>query len=173
MIISKKLKNKSIMDKWHAYLKYIGQDAVERDENPLCLATGPFFLEGTFCATCMYWNLLNETHLVLFHEIEKDMVMSGLDGVVINHYEPGEESKSYDYTFFGFCKRFPPVTRNSYSLFRQGIFRRVCGIKPGRISSCDFPITEHYNKCGEWKEVEWLAPYKDDYKKLKSASNKK
>lgn len=164
MIINKKLKNSSISDKWHAYIQNIGKDAIEYEGIG---ESTPFFYEDLYCATCSHWKLLNETHLVLFHGIERDMVMSGLDGVVINHYEPGEESKSYDYTFFGFCKRFPPVTRNSYSLFRQGVFGRVCGIKPGRISSCDFPITEHYNKCGEWKEVDWLASYKENYESLK------
>lgn len=154
-----KKSNKSIRDKWNAYIENITKDSIRSDWGPLGLNFGPFFLEEPCCITCKHWHLIEENHFGIFHGVERD--------IVVSRFEDAKNSE-----FLGFCKRFPPLARNSCYPIRQGLFKMISVIKPSRVSSFDFPVLEQSNMCGEWSEVEWLKTYKNHYEKLKSEMDK-
>lgn len=113
------------------------------------------------CATCTHWHLADEDTLEMisiYSPKEYEQICRGMEGKITKAYEEdGRTEGSYNvYMFYGFCKRFPPTCPESDSISRIGLFS-ITNVKIPRIlSGYRFPILPHEERCGEWKQDEWV-----------------
>ena len=101
------------------------------------------------CATCKYWRLLHRDGMdQIPNPDEIELIEKGLTG----KYEGHE--------FFGWCKRYPPQHRESYSIISyRSIFSLLTRNIPKKISDYQFPLMSHTNFCGEWSKDEWVEGF--------------
>jgi len=113
-------------------------------------------LSRPVCGNCRHWKLINAEELsTMVSTPEYDNIIGGLSVGVVRVHAPGTEDADPYSTkvFYGWCKRFPPNPRASYSVsgFRS-LFSRMFLKTLLRISDLDFPLVNHENTCGEWKK---------------------
>jgi len=122
----------------------------------------PYLFESSYCATCIHWYLLNEEglhHVAITAPNDYERIMIGLEGNIIKPVkEEGEIIDSYqDHQFFGWCKRYPPIIKNNYSILRiRSIFSRLATHVPKLISEFGYPLMPHDECCGEWGKDLWV-----------------
>ena len=130
----------------------------------------PLEFRDSYCITCTYWFLINEAglyHLAVTSPNEHDEILRDLSGKRIETYrEKGDIKDVYStHRFYGWCKRFPPSQRNSYSVIRfRTIFSLINSNVPRNIAEYDFPLMPHDSSCGEWKEGPWVAEFISKHK---------
>jgi hypothetical protein len=153
--------SQQIHEAWWNYLK----DKLD-PRNRALPSELPYLFSEPYCATCSHWFLINEDGLyhlaVTSSPDEYDEILNDLSGKRICTYrEKGEIKDTWlDHRFYGWCKRFPPVQRNGYSILRfRSLFSFLSRNIPQKISEYDFPLMPHDCSCGEWKEDNWVSDF--------------
>jgi len=155
-------------EEWQNYLKNFFQGIAA----PLLVDEDsglPYLFASPICATCQYWYPIHRDGLnQLPAPHEYDLVEKGLNGKIIKTVSLGEgEHDAYsDHVFYGWCKRYPPTNRDTYSIIGfRSLFSLVSRKIPQKVADYQFPLLSHTNTCGEWKQGEWVESFVNEYKK--------
>lgn len=157
------MNKEKIRELWEKYINELFEYSITQP---------PHLFSMPNCATCTHWHLLDEDvlEMISIHSPrEFEYVFRGMEGKIIKAYkENGEIKDTYnDYKFYGYCKRFPPALLESDSVLKIGFFS-ITNVKiPGILSGYRFPIMPHEEKCGEWKQDEWVRKMLSERQKAK------
>ena len=118
------------------------------------------------CATCKYWRLLHRGGMdQIPNPDEIELIEKGLTGKIMKSISFRVGTRDVDdvyadHEFFGWCKRYPPQHRESYSIIGfRSIFSLLTRNIPKKISDYQFPLMSHTNFCGEWSKAEWVEGF--------------
>lgn len=155
-------------DAWQKYLRNffqgIAAPLMVDEESDL-----PYLFANPHCATCAHWHPI---HLDGLNQLsaphELNHIEAGLQGKILKTVSlgNGEHDVYKDHEFYGWCKRYPPTYRDSYSIigFRT-VFSLVSRKIVQKISDYQFPLMSHMNYCGEWKQGDWVEDFINANKK--------
>ena len=155
-------------ENWQNYLKNffqgIAAPLLVDEESGL-----PYLFANPVCATCQFWHPIHRDGLnQLPAPHEYDLVEKGLNGKILKTVSLGEgEHDAYnDHVFYGWCKRFPPTNRDTYSIIGfRSLFSLVSRRIPLKVADYQFPLLSHLNTCGEWKKGQWVEGFISENKK--------
>jgi len=107
----------------------------------------PYIYSSPHCATCTHWKLFGEDE---FDTIRQE---SSHLSVTYDYELMYRAMKGEDYRFFGFCKRYPPLSHDygSFVIKPKPLWRGATRF----VFEYRFPITDQEQWCGEWKRGPW------------------
>ena len=125
----------------------------------------PQLFRKPYCGTCSHWFLINKEGLhhlaVTSSPKEYEEILNDIDGKRHGIIRERDEVDVYTFfRFYGWCKRFPPMHRQSYSIIKfRTIFSLLNNSIPKKVSEYDFPLMPHESVCGEWREAKWVDDF--------------
>jgi hypothetical protein len=150
--------DEQINEAWWTYLKDTFDSPIRGDELPI-------IFREPHCGTCSYWFLINNDGLDHVSKTsspaEYDEIIKGLSGKRLFTYQDSKITDGwFDYRFYGWCKRFPPVQRSEYSILRfRSLFSFLIRRIHYKVAEYDFPLMPHDCSCGEWKRNKWVLDF--------------
>jgi len=123
----------------------------------------PYIYSSPHCATCAHWKLFGEDELETISYESKDLsitykyerICEGMKGNLhkVLRYSADDIDTCNFYRFFGFCKRYPPLSHDygPFVIKPKPLWRGATRF----IFEYRFPITDQEQWCGEWKRGPW------------------
>jgi hypothetical protein len=130
----------------------------------------PYLFQTPRCNTCTHWKLITSEalhHIAISSPNEYDEIMECLEGKQVRTFrvEGKIEDVYSDVRFFGWCKRFPPVHKQDYSIIRfRTLFSLLNRFIYKRVGEYGFPLMPHDEFCGEWKKDDWVDDWIKEHK---------